>query len=229
MDNKSTETLHADIKTVLQLKSRQPLYLQFHFIPTYDHEGKLKEYFGMGRDISEIKAVETKLAQETLRAQEVEVIKNAFLHNMSFEIRTPLNAVVGFAELFQMEHSQEDEAVFISEIKENSAKLLRLINDILLLSRLDAHMIEFNQQTVDFVTFLESRCWETWNTSHAENVELHIENPFSHIVLNVDPMYLGIVIDQLLSNAAEHTSKGAVTVACDYIDQQLLITACHRI
>ena len=224
MDQLTRSALKATVKTRLRTRNHQRLSLYFSFVPTIEEDGRITGYFGMCRDISDIKTTEELLAIETKKAQEVEEVKSAFLRNMSYEIRTPLNSVVGFAELFATEHSSEDEIFFISEIKNNSARLLRLINDILLLSRLDAHMIEFNQQTVDFVTFLESRCWETWNTSHAENVELHIENPFSHIVLNVDPMYLGIVIDQLLSNAAEHTSKGAVTVACDYIDQQLLIT-----
>lgn len=223
MDNKSTETLHADIKTILQFKSRQPLYLQFHFIPTYDHEGKLKEYFGMGRDISEIKAVETKLAQETLRAQEVEVIKNAFLHNMSFEIRTPLNAVVGFAELFQMEHSQEDEAVFINEIKENSAKLLCLINDILFLSRLDADMITMKTSPVDFAAAIASKVEAAWAHEKKPGVEYVLQNSFRKLVVEIDDSNISIIIEKIILNAVQHTTSGRVLVRYDYLGDQLIV------
>ena len=224
MDKLTRTALKATIKTRLHTKNRQRLSLYFSFVPTVEEDGRITGYFGMCRDISEIKTAEDLLAIETKKAQEVEEVKSAFLRNMSYEIRTPLNSVVGFAELFATEHSSDDEAFFISEIKNNSARLLRLINDILLLSRLDAHMIEFNQQPVDFVTFLSSRCQETWNAGHAEDVELRIDSPFSRVILSIDAMYVGIVIDQLLSNAAEHTTKGSVTVACDYQEQQLVVT-----
>ena len=112
----------------------------------------------MCRDISEIKATEQELTEKTLKAQEVETIKNAFLRNMSYEIRTPLTSVVGFAELFQQDHSPDEETLFIQEIKENSTQLLKLINNILFLSRLDAEMIEFKKQPIDFTAFFGGRC-----------------------------------------------------------------------
>ena len=107
MDSLTTKPVYAEIKTTLRNKAGYRLFLQFHFIPVHDSQGNVKEYLGMCRDISQIKTIEEKLTAETLRAQEVEVVKNAFLHNMSFEIRTPLNAVVGFAELFQMDHQRD--------------------------------------------------------------------------------------------------------------------------
>ena len=85
----------------------------------------------MCRDVSEVMHTQKELAKETAKAQEVEVVKNAFLRNMSYEIRTPLNAVVGFAELFQMDHTSEDEGIFIEEIKDSSRVLLKLINNSL--------------------------------------------------------------------------------------------------
>ena len=163
MDNRQTGSIIVDVKTCIRRrKDRLPLHLQFNFVPTIV-DGEITEYFGLIRDISEIKAVEEKLAEESVRAQEVETVKNAFLHNMSHEIRTPLNTVVGFSELFEMEHSPEDEAVFINEIKENSASLLKLINDILFLSRLDAGMITLSPQPVDFASIFAGRCSSVWD------------------------------------------------------------------
>ena len=131
---------------MVRVKGGKRLFLYLSFVPIQNANGELTGYFGMFRDISEIKATEQELARETARAQEVEMVKNAFLHNMSFEIRMPLTSVVGFAELFEKEHTAEDERFFINEIKENSERLLKLINDILLLSRLDAQMIEFKRK-----------------------------------------------------------------------------------
>ena len=223
MDNGQTGTFHEDIMTTLRRKDGSPLYLQLHFIPTYQN-GQVKEYFGMCRDISDIKVIETKLAQETIRAQEVEVVKNAFLHNMSHEIRTPLNSVVGFSELFEMEHSQDDEAVFIREIKESSAALLKLINDILFLSRLDAGMITINQRAVDFASIFEARCEAAWTSYKQPDVEYAVRNPYQKLVLEIDEPNVSMIIDKIVTNAAQHTRKGSVMVRYDYIGDHLVVS-----
>ena len=225
MDSLATKPIHADIKTTLRKRGGGGrMHLQLHFIPTYDSQGNVKEYFGMCRDISEIKTIEEKLAAETLRAQEVEVVKNAFLHNMSFEIRTPLNTVVGFAELFQMEHSQEDEVVFIQEIKDNSAKLLRLINDILFISRLDAEMIEFNKRVSDFSMTIIQRCESIWAPMQKPGVDYTVSSPFKRLVLEVDSSNVGIIIDKIVTNAVQHTDKGSVNVRYDYLGDNLIVS-----
>jgi signal transduction histidine kinase len=211
------------VKTTIR-RQGHPLHLQFHFIPFHDEKGNLKEYFGMCRDISELKAIEDQLAQETLRAQEVEVVKNAFLHNMSFEIRTPLTTVVGFAELFQMDHSAEDEAVFIREIKSNSAQLLKLINDILFLSRLDAEMITINPQPTDFTTSITVRCESTWANLKKPGVDYIVKTPFKKLVLDIDFNHIGMVVEKILNNAVQHTTQGTVLVHYDYMGDQLAVS-----
>ena len=141
MDNRTRQPVKLTAKSHLHVKGGKQLSLYFSFVPVFDADGRIVDYFGMCRDISDIKATEEQLARETQKAQEVETVKNAFLRNMSYEIRTPLNSVVGFAELFEKEHRPEDEQFFIQEIRDNSEQLLRLINNILFLSRLDANMI----------------------------------------------------------------------------------------
>jgi PAS domain S-box-containing protein len=223
MDNLSPSNIHADIKTTIRGKNNQAIHLQFHFIPYHDKTGRVKEYFGMCRDISELKRIEEKLAQETLRAQEVEVVKNAFLHNMSFEIRTPLNTVVGFAELFQMEHSAEDEIVFIKEIKDNSAKLLKLINDILFLSRLDADMITMKPRPSDVAGTFEMKCESIWGKIKKPGVNYIVKNPFRKLVVDIDEPNATIILEKALTNAVEHTTSGSVMVRYDYIGDQIIV------
>lgn len=178
----------------------------------------------MCRDISELKAIENQLAKETVRAQEVEVIKNAFLRNMSYEIRTPLNSVVGFSELFEMEHTPEDEAVFIDEIKSSSASLLKLINDILFLSRLDAEMITINPKPVDFAAICVSRCEAVWNNLKQPGVEYIVRNPYKRMVVEIDEANLSQVVDKVITNAVQHTTKGTVEARYDYMGDQLIIS-----
>ena len=223
MDNRTRSTQSASIKTALRIKGRQ-LSIYLSFIPTLDDQGQVTGYFGMCRDISEIIATEELLAQETEKAQEVEAVKNAFLRNMSYEIRTPLNSVVGFAELFQMEHGADDEAVFIGEIKENSTRLLNLINDILFLSRLDARMIEIKPEPIDFAAVFDSRCQTAYMEYQQPDVEYIVINPYHKLVVDIDSQNLCIMLDRIIANAAQHTRKGHVTMRYDYTGEDLVVT-----
>ena len=223
MDNLTRGALNATVRTTLRAKNGHPLYLYLSFIPIINSEGEIEHYFGMCRDISEIKATEQALAVKTQKAQEVETIKNAFLRNMSYEIRTPLASVVGFAELFQLDHSSEEEMLFIQEIKQNSSQLLKLINDILLLSRLDAGMIEFKKQPVDFAAFFGSRCETAWQDIRREGVDYQVDNPYNKLVIDVDAQNIGIIIDQIIANAVQHTAEGQVRARFDYTGEGLVM------
>ena len=223
MDNRQRGNLRAEIKTCIRRHDRVPLHLMVNFVPT-TKEGNFNEYFGLIRDISDIKAVEEKLAQESVRAQEVETVKNAFLHNMSHEIRTPLNTVVGFSELFEMEHSAEDEAVFIDEIKDNSASLLKLINDILFLSRLDAGMINISPQPVDFASIFAGRCASVWDNHKIEGVNYMIQSPYKRLLIEIDEAHVSMIINKILTNSIQYTTKGYVLARYEYIADRLIVS-----
>ena len=223
MDNHAISPINTTIETTLRVREGYPLCLQIHFVPLVDDSGKVANYFGMCRDVSEMKHTENELAKESAKAQEVETVKNAFLRNMSYEIRTPLNTVVGFAELFQMEHSSDDEVVFVEQIKENSRNLLKLINNILFLSRLDAQMIEIKTEFTDFAQLFDVDCSTSWENLRQDGVEYIIENPYKQLVVDIDAQNLGIVIDQIVTNACQHTMQGFVRTRIDYIGDRLII------
>ena len=223
MDNSTIMPIDADIRTTLRVKGK-PLCLQLHFVPIVGDDGLVKEYLGTCRDTSELKATEAELQKETVRAQEVEGVKNAFLRNMSYEIRTPLNTVVGFAELFQQEHSSDDEQVFIEEIKDSSRHLLNLINNILFLSRLDARMIDIKPRMTDYAPIFESQCEAGWAGLQQEGVSYLVENPFEQLNIEIDDQNMGIILEQVLKNACQHTRSGSVRVRADYIGRQFVVT-----
>ena len=224
MDHRTKHPVKASVKTTLRTKGDKPLCLHFSFVPNIAAHGHITDYFGMLRDISDIKATEEQLALETVKAREVETVKNAFLRNMSYEIRTPLNSVVGFAELFEKEHTADDEELFIHEIKENSEQLLKLINNILFLSRLDAQMIEFNVHPVDLPKVFEERCQAAWANLQQPGVSYVVDAPYEHLVLDIDMQNLGIIIDQVVLNAAQYTTKGTVRAGFDYNGEDLTVT-----
>ena len=223
MDNRTPQPVKAAIKSTLRTKGKKTLCLSFSFVPVTDINGHVTEYFGMCRDISDIKATEELLAQEKIKAQEVETVKNAFLHNMCYEIRTPLNSVVGFSELFEKEHDNADEQFFIDEIKSNARSLLDLVNNILFLSRLDAGMIEFKPEPVDFAAIFEGRCQSAWQHHQQPGVKYYAEVPYDRLVLDIDLTNLGIVIDQIVTNAAQHTTSGYVRTSFDYNGEDLSV------
>ena len=223
MDNRSRQPIDTTLRTILHVKGGKTLCLHLSFYPTIGADGEVVNYFGMCRDISELIAMEEELAQETNKAQAVETVKNAFLHNMSYEIRTPLTSVVGFADLFQQEHSPEDEQLFIREIRDNSEYLLALINDILFLSRLDAQMIELKPQMTDICPTFEAHCQTAWTRHQHSGVTCSVENPYERLVVEVDEQNLGLVIEQIMANAAYFTHEGQIRVRCDYTGEDLII------
>ena len=223
MDNRTRQPIDTTLKTLLRVKGGKPLCLHVSFYPTIGADGELVSYFGMCRDNSELMAMEEALAIEAQKAQEVETVKNAFLHNMSYEIRTPLTSVVGFADLFEQVHTSEDEHLFIREIRENSEYLLALINDILFLSRIDAQMIELKPKMTDICPTFETRCQTAWTKFHQPDVALSVENPYEHLALEIDEQNLGHVIEHIIANAAYFTKEGQIRIRCDYTGENLIV------
>jgi len=227
MDSRTRSTIEVSVKTLLRHKGGAldcPLCLFLSMVPTFDEQGQVNGYFGMCRDQSELKATEERLAYEADKAKEVETVKNAFLRNMSYQIRTPLNSVVGFAELFEMEHEQADESLFIKEINENASLLLELINDILFLSRLDAQMIEIKKEYINFPEFFESRCQTAVYHNLNPEVSFVSDSTYQRLMVEVDMQNIGIIIDQILANAAQHTDAGQIRASYEYTGEDLVMT-----
>ena len=223
MDSRTQQSVKIVVKSTIRTKGGKPLYLTFSFVPVTDANGYITNYFGMCRDISDIKATEEQLALETKKAQEVEEVKNAFLHNMCHEIRTPLNSVVGFAELIEQSQNSEDEHFYIEEIKKSSRILLTLVNNILFLSRLDAGMIKFRPEPVDFASFFKERCQAAWKYCQQPGVKYTIDTPYEDLTLDIDQTNTGFIIDQIITNAAQHTSSGYVRARFDYNSEDLTV------
>ena len=222
MDRGKAGNISEVLRTVLHDKQGRDVYLHFNLIPMTDKEGNVTHYFGMCRDETEMKHTEMRLMEETKKAQETEVLKNTFLLNMSYEIRTPLNAVLGFAELFNGPHDQEDEPVFANEIKRNTDVLLNLVNDILFISRLDAKMVEFTKEEVDFAVLFDGWCYMGWGV-HATSAKPIVENPYHHLVVKIDQQHLGEVIQKVCANSAYYTKEGVMRAKYEYHHGELNI------
>lgn len=223
MDRRHQEALSETLRTIFHDEQGRDVYLNFQIMSALGNGGEVSHYLGMCRDVTEMTYTEKRLQEETAKAQEEEQLKNTFLLNMSYELRTPLNAVIGFAELFGAEHNEEDEPIFAEEIKKNTNTLLKLINDILFLSRLDARMIEYNYQETDFAALFEGWCYMGWSNL-APGVKVVVENPYHSLLVTIDQQNLGMVIQKLCVYSGLNTQEGTVRAKYEYRHGELMIS-----
>jgi len=223
MDHQVPHPIEETIETVFRDSKGRRVWLMIQMVPIKNEDGSIERYFGLCRNMTETVETERRLAVETKKAQETELLKQSFLTNMSYEIRTPLNTVVGFAELFESDHDVADEPVFVEEIKRNSNSLLNLVNDILFLSRLDANMLDFTKEDIDFAQVFESYCQIGWSSIQPE-VRTILENPYEHLVINIAQEYLGMAIQKLCMCSVAHTKSGFVRAKYEYRHGELTIS-----
>lgn len=158
----------------------------------------------------------SQIRQEAMKEKAVQAIqrKNMFLSNMSHEVRTPLNAIVGFsAVLTDEDESFDDESrrEFSEIIKVNSFQLLKLINDILDFSDFENDNITFNIRTHDAVK-LCNEVVETVMASRKLEVEMRFDTDLSVLMLDTDDARLRQVLINLLVNAAKFTEQGSIVL-----------------
>ena len=223
MDHGHKGQISETFETIFRDDKGRNIYMSFNIMPITDKDGNVTHYFGMFRNETEMTYTERQLQKETMKALETEQLKDTFLLNMSYELRTPLNAVIGFAELFGAEHNEEDEPIFAEEIKKNTNTLLKLINDILFLSRLDAKMIEYNYQTSNFAMLFEGWCYMGWSNM-GNNVKVVVDNPYTSLMVNIDQQNLGMVIQKLCTFTGQVTREGMVRAKYEYRHGELMIT-----
>lgn len=164
----------------------------------------------------------SQMRQEAMKEKTVQAIqrKNMFLSNMSHEVRTPLNAIVGFsAVLTDEDESFDDESrrEFSEIIKVNSFQLLKLINDILDFSDFENDNITFNIRTHDAVK-LCNEVVETVMASRKLEVEMRFDTDLSVLMLDTDDARLRQVLINLLVNAAKFTEQGSIVLELKMAD-----------
>lgn len=223
MDHRRQQAFTTIFHTILRDEQKRRIHLTFSAVPVTNKKGTITHYFGLCRNDTETVYTEARLREETEKAQETESLKDTFLTNMSYEIRTPLNAVVGFAGLYNAPHDEADETVFADEIKRNTGRLLQLVNDILFLSKLDARMVEFNYQDSDFAALFEGYCYMGWSNVSSD-VTVSAENPYNHLIVKIDEKNLCEVVQKLCEHAARNTTEGTIRAKYEYRHGELSIS-----
>lgn len=146
------------------------------------------------------------------RAEESNRLKSAFLANMSHEIRTPLNSIVGFSDVLAVgDGSEEEKQTYYEIIKSNSDLLLRLINDILDLSRLEANRVTLTWEVCDVVQLCKQVVASVTVSRQTDNKFLFTTS-LETFRMETDVQRMQQVIINLMSNANKFTEKGTITL-----------------
>jgi signal transduction histidine kinase/CheY-like chemotaxis protein len=196
-------------------------------IPMLDGNGTLLGYRGSDMDITERKQAEEELErinaeleqqmdfteQLAAKAEKATLAKSAFLANMSHDIRTPMNGVIGMTNLLLDTHLDHEQEHYAELIRSSGESLLTLINDILDLSKIEAGKLELEMLDFDLIHLLDDIAAAIAIRTHEKGLELLCAaDPDVPALLRGDPGRLRQILTNLLGNAIKFTQQGEVTV-----------------
>jgi PAS domain S-box-containing protein len=230
------ETIHTRAMGIRTLHTKK--------MPIPDQKGNALYLLGISEDITERKHAEEELEkyrhhlEELIEARTVELVvakeeadaanraKSAFLANMSHELRTPLNAILGYAQILQRERRlSERQTLGLSTIREGGEHLLRLINDILDLSKIEAGKLELSPEPFNLPAFLENVASVIRMKAEQQSLLFNYEAPPDlPRAIRADERRLRQVLLNLLGNAVKFTDHGEVSLRVEVLSP----TSQHR-
>jgi PAS domain S-box-containing protein len=204
--------------------NKEIIWLKLTATVINDDEGKPKYILGMGEDITEHLISEEKLKKAKEKAEESDRLKTAFLTNMSHEVRTPLNAIIGFSDLLADRNTDnQSRKEFVEQINISSNMLIKLIDDIIDISQIDAGKLNLTIKTFNVSNILNSllTAYKTERKINSkDDIDILFHNPYSHntIYLKSDEFRFKQIFEHLLNNALKYTHKGFIEFGFDLDD-----------
>jgi PAS domain S-box-containing protein len=197
-----------------------------HWSPVYKGN-KLISTDGVLRDITQSKKIEEDLNDALVRAEASDRLKTAFLNNISHEVRTPLNGILGFAEMIDdPDISPETRTLYKEILHESSDRLLNTINSYMDISLLVSGNLQVHKVDFDLQGILERECAFFMDQAAAKGVKLELISPEKSDcrVVFSDPYLIRKVFNHLLVNAVKFTEFGTVIVRQRLIDHGMEVT-----
>jgi PAS domain S-box-containing protein len=204
---------------ILKKGKRVPLRVNATYITNSKDE--VEYAIAVFEDITDIKEAEQKLIEAKKLAEQSGILKEAFLANMSHEIRTPMNAIMGFTDLLLNRNLQTEEKDFVQTIKTSGENLLRIINDVLDVSKIESGTMTFEEHPMSIKELFPSLSSMLIHKAKEKNLELSFE--YDHNIPETvlgDPTRLTQIIINLVGNAIKFTQKGSVTVSANVLKEE---------
>ena len=185
-----------------------------HISPLLNDAGEITHFVGIIEDITEKRQMLHDMIIAKEKAEAADKLKSAFINNISHEVRTPLNGILGFSEmLINADYSADHKTAFLDIIKKSSTRLLNTINGYMDISMLVSGNVEVHNSRFFMNTMLEELRDEFLEACTEKNIELIIQKPLSasDFELNADKELLHKIWFQLLGNAVKYTTSGSVS------------------
>ena len=194
----------------------------FATVDKRDLNGKPLTVVGASMNIVSQKELEQELIDARNQAEESERLKTAFLANISHEIRTPLNAIVGFSDVLPMAHSDEEHEELVGLIKKNTSHLLRLFEDLVNMSKLEAGGEAAKKARFDLDALLVELSNRFKAQSEEKGITLQIEKPAVAVRPLSDIDRIREILNHYVDNALKFTKEGSVTLGYSLLDNNKL-------
>ena len=153
------------------------------------------------------------LNEQMERLRELDVMKDQFVSSVSHELRTPLTSIVGYNELLldgEAGELSEDQEHFLGIIGRNCDRLTRLVDDILFVARVDAGRLSLDLQDIDIVDVVTKTVESAGPVAARKDLTLKLDAETDRLELHADPVRIGELMDNLMSNAIKFTPEGGV-------------------
>jgi PAS domain S-box-containing protein len=181
-------------------------------------------YVGVIRDITERKIAESKIIDEKIKAEKASKAKSEFMDSMSHEFHTPLNAILGYSQLLEMNSELETQyKEHVIEIHKAGKHLLDMVTDILNYTKIDSGKKDLHSQVVSLEELLVECLGLTSSLSREAKISLTVDPDCYRYLLQGDPVRLRQVFINLMSNAIKYNCEnGKVSIDCKECGNNLL-------
>ena len=211
------------ILKVLENNATDYSYSSFTYSAVEDEAGNVVVITFIQRDITEDIIYQQNLITAKNKAEEADKLKSTFLANMSHEIRTPLNAIVGFSELLTETDDAEEKFEYKQLIETNSEILLKLIGDILDLSKIEVGSIDINRQKLNLCQLCDELYRSFQQRIKNPKVTLKLINPYTKCVANFDKYRFMQIFTNFATNAIKYTPQGEIVMGYECMPGQVRI------
>lgn len=211
------------ILRVLENNATDYSYSSFTYSAVEYEAGNVVVITFIQRDITEDIIYQQNLITAKNKAEEADKLKSTFLANMSHEIRTPLNAIVGFSELLTETDDAEEKFEYKQLIETNSEILLKLIGDILDLSKIEVGSIDINRQKLNLCQLCDELYRSFQQRIKNPKVILKLINPYTKCVANFDKYRFMQIFTNFATNAIKYTPQGEIVMGYECMPGQVRI------